>query len=145
MKAAKLQVVIARVRLRWQPADMRAAADTSKVSWQQARQSGPALYAWRRSVGLNRPAFAKLARFSERTLATYEKAPKLPSVARAQVTEAVRLVKALQEIIPGEELSKWLETPNQGFGGRKPGALIVNGERDVVWEMIHQVRHGAFA
>ncbi|OYV01075.1 MAG: hypothetical protein CFE26_23290 [Verrucomicrobiales bacterium VVV1] len=37
-----------------------------------------------------------------------------------------------------------METPNPGFGGRKPGTLFVNGERDVIWEMIHQVRHGAF-
>ena len=26
-----------------------------------------------------------------------------------------------------------------------PWTLIENGERDVIWEMIHQTRHGAFA
>jgi hypothetical protein len=112
---------------------------------ERAQQSGPALFAWRRSVGLNRGTFARLANFSERTLATYEKHSRFPASVRGQVTEAVRLVKALLEIIPSEELSKWMSTPNSGFGGRKPWTLIQAGERDIIWEMIHQTRHGAFA
>jgi len=90
-------------------------------------------------------AIARIANFSERTLATYEKHEKFPVAVRPQVTEAVRLVKALLEIIPAENLSAWLQTPNPGFGGRKPWTLIQNGERDVIWEMIHQTRFGAFA
>jgi hypothetical protein len=115
------------------------------ATWRRARESGTALYAWRRAIGLNRQVFAGLANFSERTLATYEKQPRLPSPVRSQLTEAVRLVNALLEIVPREELPKWLHTPNSGFGGRKPWTLIQKGERDVIWEMIHQTRHGAFA
>src|SRR5688572_25763761 len=115
------------------------------VTLERAQQNGPALFAWRRSVGLNRGTFARLANFSERTLATYEKHSKFPASVRGQVTEAVRLVKALLEIIPSEELSKWMSTPNPGFGGRKPWTLIQAGERDIIWEMIHQTRQGAFA
>lgn len=115
------------------------------VTWQRAKESGTALYSWRRSLGLNRGTFARIANFSERTLATYEKHQKFPVAVRPQVTEAVRLVKALLEIIPAENLSAWLQTPNPGFGGRKPWTLIQNGERDVIWEMIHQTRFGAFA
>src|SRR5271156_5834299 len=94
------------------------------TTWQQARTSGPALYQWRRSAGLNRETFARLANFSERTLATYEKQKKLPAPIRPHVNEALRLVKALLEIIPAEDFSTWLQTPNPGFGGRKPWTLI---------------------
>jgi DNA-binding XRE family transcriptional regulator len=111
----------------------------------QAYASGPALYSWRRSVGLNRETFAKLTKVSERTLATYEKHERLPAPIRPQVTEAVRLVKALLELIPAGELAKWLATPNAGFGGKRPWTLIERGEGDRVWEMIHQARQGAFA
>jgi len=115
------------------------------ASRQQVRNSGIYLFQWRRSHGLNRATFAGLANFSERTLATYEKRQQLPVFIRPQVNEAVRLVQALQEIIPIEKLPEWLRTPNPGFGGRKPWTLIRNGERDVIWKMIHQTRQGSFA
>lgn len=115
------------------------------ATWQGARTSGTALFSWRRSVGLNRGTFARLANFSERTLATYEKHQQLPATVRPQVNEALRLVKALLEIIPAGELAAWLQTPNPGFGGQKPWTLIQKGERDVIWQMIHQTRQGAFA
>lgn len=123
---------------------MKAAAKEKAATLEQARQSGKHLYAWRRASGLNRGTFAKLANFSERSLATYEKADKIPAQVRPQVTEALRLVKALQEIIPAAELPGWLQTPNPGFGGKSPWKLIQGGERDIVWEMIHQTRHGSF-
>ncbi|CAN5735028.1 hypothetical protein BH11VER1_BH11VER1_08200 [soil metagenome] len=123
---------------------MRAAVIQKPATWQRAKDSGTALYSWRRSIGLNRSTFARIANFSERTLATYEKQEKFPTTVRPQITEAVRLVKALLEIIPAGELADWLQTANSGFGGRKPWALIEKGERDVIWEMIHQTRQGAF-
>ena len=115
------------------------------ASWQQAQRSGPALYSWRKTVGLNRPTFAWLASVSERTLATYEKLPQFSAPAKAQVTEAVRLIKALSELIPMHQLTAWLQSPNPGFDGRSPKELIEAGERDLLWEMIHQTRHGAFS
>lgn len=124
---------------------MRAAVAKKTSTWQHARQSGIALYSWRRSIGLNRETFARLANFSERSLATYEKAARFPAPIRPQVTEAVRLVQALLEIISAEKLPQWLQTPNPGFGGRRPWTLIQNGERDIIWQMIHQTRQGAFA
>lgn len=124
---------------------MPATAKEKPATWNAARKSGTALYSWRRSVGLNRETFAGLANFSERTLATYEKHKALPAPVRPQVNEGLRLVKALLEIIPADDLRTWLHTPNPGFGGRRPWTLIQNGERDVIWEMIHQTRQGAFA
>jgi DNA-binding transcriptional regulator YiaG len=125
--------------------DMGTASSAKPASWKQARESGTALFSWRRSIGLNRATFARLANFSERSLATFEKEEELPEAVRPQVTEAVRLVNALSEIVPAGELAEWLEKPNPGFGGKRPWTLIQNGERDLVWEMIHQTRQGAFA
>ncbi len=119
--------------------------EKSAASWRQAHQSGSALYSWRKTMGLNRPTFAWLANVSERTLATYEKHPQLSAAARVQVTEAVRLIKALSELIPVHILAAWLQTPNPGFDGRSPKELIEAGERDLIWEMIHQTQYGAFA
>lgn len=110
-----------------------------------ANKSGTALYAWRRSLGVNRETFARLANCSERTLATYEKQTKLPAIIQPQINEGVRLLEALVEIIPAEDLQEWLHQPNQGFGGKAPWALILDGERDLIWEMIHQTRQGSFA
>lgn len=118
---------------------------TKPVTVQLAKKSGTALFEWRRSVGVNRQTFARLANCSERTLATYEKQQELPEPIRPQVNEALRLVDALLDVIPASELMKWLHSPNRGFGGRKPWTLIEKGERDLIWEMIHQTRHGAFA
>ena len=124
---------------------MPATVKEKPASWETAKKSGTALYSLRRSVGLNRETFAGLANFSERTLATYEKHKTLPKLIRPQVNEGLRLVQALLEIIPASELRTWLNQPNPGFGGQKPWALIQKGERDVIWEMIHQTRQGAFA
>jgi len=124
---------------------MPAATKTQPATWQHAKKSGTALYSWRRSIGVNRESFARFANLSERTLATYEKHKKFPSTIRPQVNEAVRLVKALLEIIPPDQLTAWLQKPNPGFGGRKPSTLIAKGERDVIWAMIHQTRQGTFA
>lgn len=115
------------------------------MAWKNAKKSGPGLYLWRRAAGLNRPTFAKLANFSERSLATYESRKQLPKTIRPQVNEAARLVEALLELVPGDSLTGWLRTPNPGFGGHTPWALIMRGERDIIWAMIHQTRQGAFA
>jgi len=124
---------------------MGAVAKQRSASLNLAKTSGTALYLWRRATGLNRETFARIANFSERTLATYEKHRKLPAPVRPQINEAIRLVRALMQIIPSEDLVKWLHTPNPGFDGKKPWTLIERGERDLLWEMIHQTRQGAFA
>jgi hypothetical protein len=110
-----------------------------------ARASGRELQSWRKANGLNRPIFARLGNFSERSLAGYEKQKRIPKYARTQIGEASRLVTALRQIIPTEDLQAWLDTPNPGFQGEKPMTLIHKGERDVIWAMIHQTQQGSFA
>jgi len=127
---------------------MPALAETTKVaiiSLAEAKRSGPALMAWRREKGISRPVFATIANCSERTLATYEKKSHFTPPVERQVGEALRLLKALSEIIPAKELKIWLKAPNKGFGNRSPLHLVTEGESDLLWEMIHQSQQSAYA
>jgi hypothetical protein len=109
-------------------------------------ESGPQLMKWRRSFGIARPLFAEVAHFSERKLATYEKAAALPENVVRPVRESVRLLAALSDLCGDPaQLSEWLVQPNKAFAGRSPLDLIRSGEASQLWEMIHQVRQGAFA
>ena len=109
-------------------------------------RSGAALMRWRKQRGISRKLFAQMADCSERTFASYEAAPRLPPRIQRPVTETVRLIQALRELAgDGAELKDWLDRPNPAFGKRTPLALIKNGESDLLWEMVHQLRQGAFA
>jgi len=39
-------------------------------------------------------------------------------------------------------VGKWLETPNDAFGGLKPLEVIERGEIDRIWQMVHTLRSG---
>ncbi|MCH7226150.1 MbcA/ParS/Xre antitoxin family protein [Haloferula sp. A504] len=109
-------------------------------------ESGPALMKWRQAQGIPRPLFAKMADFSERKLATYEKALTIPQPVRRPIKETVRLIQALRELADDDAtLRDWLERPNPAFGKRPPLKLITDGESDVIWQMVHQIRQGAFS
>ena len=109
-------------------------------------KSGPALKTWRQGRGIPRPLFARIADCSERTLATYEASPRLPVKFSRPVTESVRLIQALEELAgDNTALKEWLQKPNPAFDRRAPLSLIQNGEVDVLWSMVHQIRQGAFA
>ena len=111
-----------------------------------ACESGPELMRWRRSFGIPRPLFAEVAHFSERKLATYEKAEIMPENILRPVRESVQLLAALAELCgDSDQLSTWLLQPNKAFGKRRPLDLIRSGEAGRLWEMIYQVRQGTFA
>lgn len=100
---------------------------------------------WRKRLGISRKLFAEMADCSERTLATCEKALEIPGGIERSVRETVRLLQGLHELAGGSaELKDWLLRPNPAFRKRAPLALIKSGESDVLWEMIHQLRQGAF-
>lgn len=116
---------------------------TDKVS---AIKSGSALKTWRQERGIPRPLFAQFADCSERTLATYERKTILPDNFRRPVTESVRLILALQELAgDNTSLKEWLHKPNTAFDMKTPLSLIKDGEVDVLWRMVHQIRQGSFA
>jgi len=108
--------------------------------------SGTALMTWRKQRGISRKLFAQMADCSERKLATYEAAPKLPPKIKRPVNETVRLIQALRELAGDDiELKDWLNRPNPAFGKKTPLTLITHGESDLLWEMVYQLRQGAFA
>ncbi len=124
---------------------MKALKPTPKSLWTTARSNGERLFALRRSLGIPRPLFSILADVSERSLASYETHPKLPTSVRPRLTEALRLLQALLDILPAEDLRNWLTQPNPGFQDQTPLSLIQKGEKDLIWAMIHQTRTGTYA
>lgn len=111
-----------------------------------AFKSGLALKTWRQGRGIPRPLFAQIADCSERTLATYEGKARLPAKFSRPVEESIRLIMALEELAgDNAALKEWLQKPNTAFDRRTPLSLITGGEVDVLWEMVHQIRQGAFA
>lgn len=101
---------------------------------------------WRQARGISRPLFAQMAHFSERKLATYEKAPTLPNRVRRPIGETVNLIRALRELA-GEDadLREWLYQPNHAFDQRSPLSLIVEGDGHLIWQMVYQIRQGTFS
>lgn len=70
----------------------------SGVEWLGEIPSGSALMQWRKERGINRVLFAKMADCSERKLASYEKAPKIPEAGLRRIRETVKLIQAQQEL-----------------------------------------------
>lgn len=109
-------------------------------------KSGSQLMSWRKGHGISRQLFAMMVDCSERTLATCEKADALPEKIERPVTESVRLITALQDLAGDTTaLKSWLQNPNPAFDKKTPLSLITNGESDRLWEMVYQLREGAFA
>ena len=126
----------------------RTAAGKKSVSGGQSLvfRSGPQLMKWRKETGISRVLFAEMAHFSERTLATGEKASRLPKKIERPVTETVRLIQGLQDLAGNKAALKvWLQESNPAFDNRTPLSLIKNGESDRLWEMVYQIRQGSFA
>lgn len=111
-----------------------------------AIESGPALKAWRQGLRIPRQLFAEIADCSERSLATYETQARLPAKFCRPVQESVRLIHAMQDLAGDQKaLKEWLQKPNAAFDRRTPLSLIKNGEIDVIWSMVYQIRQNAFA
>ena len=65
--------------------------------------------------------------------------------ANAHRTEAARLMAALSDLISARKLAAWLQVAKPGLDGRMPRRLFEAGKLDLLWEMVHQTRYGAFA
>ena len=125
---------------------MSSAAGLLPYTIKEASVSGVALRENRRSLGISREVFAPIGGISVRSLASYESDKEVPKIARRAVTEGMRLAKALMELVDeSKNLKTWLEAENPAFDGRTPMQVIKEGETDLIWEMIHQLRRGSFA
>lgn len=55
-----------------------------------------------------------------------------------------QLVNALAEVVEPKTIGEWLKMPNEAFAGFKPLKVIERGEADRIWQMIYEMRFGAF-
>jgi hypothetical protein len=96
----------------------------------------------RNRLQLTQAVFARLLPVSVRSLATLESGSPPTEVVARRLIELRRLTNALTEVIKKEALGKWLQTPNDAFGGLKPLEVIDRGESDRIWSMIYFLRSG---
>lgn len=97
----------------------------------------------RKGINFTQVELAPLLRVSHRKLASIE-GRKITIGQREQkaLIEVKRLVSSLSEIMPANEVGKWLKTPNEAFGGFKPLELVDRGEVDRIYEMIYLLKAG---
>lgn len=106
--------------------------------------SGRRLMEWRRTIGITRPVFAVLSSCSERSVATQEKRTRLSLSKERKLHEAHRLLLGLCEIMDPENVSDWLNNPNEWFDNQTPMAVIQQGKIDKVWELVHHTKAAGY-
>src|SRR4051812_11975379 len=81
----------------------------------------------RKKLGVSRKVFSRLTGYSERAIANWESGdqPDEPGLRRVRETE--RFQARLAEVVRPEDIPRWLETPNDAFGGLKPLEVIERG------------------
>jgi len=110
----------------------------------QTINSGPALQRWRRQIKISRPVYAKLSDCSARTLATVEGKNRLSLKKLRKISETLSLLTALCEIMEPQNVSSWLQQPNEWFDGCTPMQAVDEGKIDKVWELIYHTREGGY-
>ncbi len=106
--------------------------------------SGEMLAGLRQELGLNRADFARMVGLSERSVATWEGGADLKESSLRTIVEIGRLYARLrQSFTSPEQLTTWLKSPNQAFGGSQPLQVIERGEIDRIWRMIYFLESGS--
>ena len=98
----------------------------------------------RKWLGFTRPLFARVLVTSERNLASIESGKPAGPVVTKSLVELRRLVNGLAEVVEPDMIGEWMKTPNDAFDGLKPLEVIERGEADRIWQMIYEMRSGAF-
>jgi len=97
----------------------------------------------REGYGVNQQTLVRLSGYSPRSISSWEKGTKATPLAAMKFTELNRLFEALADAIQSrEEVTDWLETPNEAFDGSTPLQVIERGESDRIWRMIYFLRSG---
>ena len=96
----------------------------------------------RTQLGLSQLELARVTGYALRSIAGWEVGKPLSDSAHRKLAETDRLRAALSEILPPNELGKWLRTPNPAFEGQTPIQVMERGEADRLWRMIFQIDAG---
>ncbi len=97
----------------------------------------------REGYGVNQGMMVRLSGYSPRSIISWAKGTKVTRPAAIKFTELGRLFEALADLTQNrEEVTAWLETPNDAFEGSTPLQVIERGESDRIWRMIYFLRSG---
>jgi len=97
----------------------------------------------REDFGVNQSMMVRLSGYSPRSIISWSKGTKATKPAAIKFTELNRLFDALADLTQNrEEVTAWLETPNEAFDGSTPLQVIERGESDRLWRMIYFLRSG---
>jgi len=96
-------------------------------------------------MGLTQEKFARVVGAKVRTLSKLEKGQTPSDRVRRSITEAQRLVRALEQIVGNSAIADWMDRPNEAFDGLKPIEVIERGQIDRLWGMIYDLRAGSVA
>lgn len=97
----------------------------------------------REDFGVNQSMMVRLSGYSPRSIISWSKGTKATKPAAIKFTELSRLFEALADLTQNrEEVTAWLETPNEAFDGSTPLQVIERGESDRLWRMIYFLRSG---
>jgi transcriptional regulator with XRE-family HTH domain len=99
----------------------------------------------RKRMGLTQEKFARVVGAKVRTLSKLEKGQTPSDRVRRSITEAQRLVRALEQIVGNSAIADWMDRPNEAFDGLKPIEVIERGQIDRLWGMIYDLRAGSVA
>jgi uncharacterized protein (DUF2384 family) len=95
--------------------------------------------------GLTNEEVGDLVGASPRSVARWvagEVVPRRPNQAR--LIELAHVVAALTAVLPADQASVWIFTPNRLLGNRRPADLIRNGQSKDALELIDAMAEGVF-
>jgi hypothetical protein len=87
-------------------------------------------------------AFSRLTGFSQRKLAQIKSGAPMTSATKQRLAELDRLRTELSKVVKADALARWMEAPNDSFGGLKPLEVVERGETDRLWRMCYQLASG---
>jgi len=97
----------------------------------------------REDFGVNQSMMVRLSGYSPRSIISWSKGTKATKPAAIKFTELRRLFEALADLTQNrQEVTAWLEAPNEAFDGSTPLQVIERGESDRLWRMIYFLRSG---
>lgn len=97
----------------------------------------------RDDFGVKQHLLVRLSGYSSRSIVSWSTGTKATRPANIKFTELNRLFEALAELTQSrDEITTWLQEPNDAFDGSTPLQVIERGESDRLWRMIYFLRSG---
>jgi hypothetical protein len=91
---------------------------------------------------MNSLTFSRLTGFSPRKVADLKAGAPVTTATRQRLAEIERLREELSKVVKADALAKWMDTPNDSFGGLKPLEVVERGEIDRLWRMCYRLSAG---